>query len=68
MLKKLVITLVGFIFVCALSGCEQRGPAQRMGEKLDSAKESVQDTVNPKGPVEKSGREVDKALNTNKNT
>lgn len=66
MLKKILAIFMTTLFFCALTGCEQRGPAQRLGEKVDNAKESVQDTVNPKGPVEKAGREADKALDTNK--
>lgn len=68
MIKKCLAMLLTTIFVCMLTGCEKRGPVQRMGEKVDNAKESVQDTVSPKGPVEKTGREVDKALDTNKNS
>ncbi len=66
MIKKILAVLIGFIFVCALSGCDkQPGSGQRLGEKVDKAKESVQDTINPKGPAEKTGREVDKALDSN---
>ena len=46
-----------------LTGCHNnKGPAQKAGEKLDKAKEKVEDTVDPKGPGEKAGRKVDKAL------
>ena len=46
-----------------LAGCHNnKGPGQRAGEKLDKAKEKVEDTVDPKGPGEKAGRKVDKAL------
>lgn len=68
MLKKCLITLLAAIFACVLSGCEKRGPVQRLGEQVDTAKEKVQDTVNPKGPAEKAGRQVDKALDTNKDS
>ena len=46
-----------------LGACRrEKGPAQKAGEKLDDAKEKVDDTLNPKGPAEKAGRKVDKAL------
>lgn len=61
MLKKVFAILLTTLFVLVLIGCEKRGTGQRLGEKVDNAKEAVQDTVNPKGPVEKAGREVDKA-------
>jgi hypothetical protein len=43
-------------------GCESKGTAQSAGEKIDNAKEKVEDAVDPKGPVEKAGRKVDKAV------
>lgn len=45
-----------------MSACRQKGPAQRVGEKLDNAKEKVGDAINPKGPVEKAGRKIDKSV------
>jgi hypothetical protein len=46
-----------------LAGCHSnKGPGQRAGEKLDNAKEKVEDTLDPKGPAEKAGRKVDKAI------
>jgi hypothetical protein len=46
-----------------LAGCHNdKGPVERAGEKLDNAKEKVEDTLDPKGPAEKAGRKVDKAL------
>ncbi len=45
------------------TGCpHHKGPAERAGQKVDRAKEKVEDTVDPKGPAEKAGRKVDKAV------
>ena len=45
----------------ALTGCPKKGPAEKVGEKIDAAKDAVSDTVNPKGPAEKAGRSLDRA-------
>jgi predicted small lipoprotein YifL len=45
----------------ALTGCPDKGPAQKAGEKIDNAKDKISDTVDPKGPAEKAGRAIDRA-------
>ena len=44
------------------SGCREKGPAERAGEKLDQTKDKVEDTFDPKGPAQKAGRKIDRAL------
>ncbi len=44
------------------SGCREKGPAEKAGEKVDHAIDKVDDAVNPKGPAEKAGRAVDRAV------
>jgi hypothetical protein len=46
----------------AVTGCREKGPAEKAGEKLDKAGEKISDTLDPKGPAEKAGRAVDKAV------
>ncbi|HEX7776273.1 MAG TPA: hypothetical protein VF449_07075 [Parvibaculum sp.] len=63
MLRK---TIIGTLIVlplmgAALAGCDDKGPAEKAGEKLDDAGQSVKDAVNPPGPAEKAGRDIDKA-------
>jgi hypothetical protein len=55
----LVVALAGAGMT--MSACEKKGPAQDAGEKLDKAKDKIDDAVNPKGPLEKAGRAVDRA-------
>jgi hypothetical protein len=44
-------------------GCEaEKGPAQKAGEKVDSAVQNAKDRLDPAGPAEKAGRAVDKAV------
>lgn len=49
---------------CAVSmvACKPKGPAEKAGEKVDSAVENLKDAVDPKGPVEKAGEKIDKVL------
>ncbi|WZO95957.1 hypothetical protein EP7_002930 [Isosphaeraceae bacterium EP7] len=48
--------------VLCFTGCE-KGPAEKMGEKVDNAAQDAKDIVVPPGPVEKVGREVDRTVN-----
>lgn len=41
----------------ALAACE-KGPAEKAGEKIDKAV----DSLSPKGPVEKAGKRIDRAV------
>jgi hypothetical protein len=54
------------VFLCGIAmgitGCVQKGPAQRAGEKIDNAADALRDTVDPPGPAQKAGRAVDRAL------
>lgn len=51
------LTLIG------LTACHQEGPAERAGKNVDHAGQSVRDTLDPpKGPVESTGRKIDRAL------
>ncbi len=50
--------LAGLVFV---AGCEEKGPAEKAGEKLDNAASRASDALNPKGPVEKLGEKIDRA-------
>lgn len=47
----------------ALAACDPpAGPAERAGQSLDRAAESLRDTVDPpSGPAERAGRAVDRA-------
>ncbi len=63
MLRK---TIIGMFIVLpltagALAACDDKGPAEKAGEKLDDAGQSVKDAINPPGPAEKAGRDIDKA-------
>jgi hypothetical protein len=45
----------------SLGACRQEGTAQKAGQAIDEAKDKIADTLDPKGPVEKAGRGIDRA-------
>jgi len=63
-------TRVGMMLAAALmmasvglaSGCRDKGPHEKAGDAIDDAAEKAKDKIDPPGPAEKAGREVDKAL------
>jgi len=48
--------------ISLLTGCVQKGPTQRAGERIDNAVQDMQDAVDPPGPAQKAGRSLDRAL------
>jgi hypothetical protein len=63
--RALVLTavLAAGIFTFTAIGCtEKKGPAEKVGEKIDETVDKVKDAVDPKGPAEKTGEKIDKAL------
>ena len=55
--QHVAVSLV--LSLALLAGCEQKGPAQKAGEKIDKAVESVGKEVQKAG--EKTGEELDEA-------
>jgi hypothetical protein len=49
------------------SGCREKGPAERAGEKVDRTMDKIEDKLDPKGPAEKAGRKLDRAIDDAKN-
>jgi len=56
----LAVVAFGFVVAIGLAACEDKGPLQKAGEKIDRATD--QDKVIGKGPLEKAGRNVDDAV------
>jgi hypothetical protein len=54
-----MVVVLGLLGSGVLVGCE-RGPAEKVGEKLDKAL----DKLSGKGPLEKAGERVDQAVDT----
>jgi hypothetical protein len=63
--SAVVIAALAAMLGGAALGCKREGPAERAGKKMDHVKDKVDDTINPKGPVEKAGRAIDRAVNDN---
>jgi hypothetical protein len=51
------------LMTVGLTACHREGPGERAGKSLDNAGRSLSDAVDPpRGPVESTGRKVDRAL------
>jgi hypothetical protein len=50
-----------FAATIGLAGCREKGPGEQVGEAMDDFKDDVADTFDPKGPLEKAGRAIDRA-------
>lgn len=66
MRKNTAYRFLAFPFVLGgllpLVGCQEEGPAERAGERVDKAARDVRDTINPpSGPAEAAGRKIDDA-------
>jgi hypothetical protein len=44
------------------TGCREKGPGERAGEKIDHSLDKLKDKLDPPGPVEKAGRKIDRAI------
>jgi len=44
------------------TGCREKGPVEKAGEKIDEAVDKMKDAVDPKGPAEQAGKKIDRAL------
>ncbi len=54
-LLLLAATLMG------TTGCSKKGPAEKLGEKIDGTKDPIHDALEPDGIGEKAGKKIDKA-------
>ena len=62
-LRTVVLTAFLVAGTVVLTGCERDGPAEELGEKIDDAAGKARDAVDPpKGPLEKAGRKIDRAV------
>jgi hypothetical protein len=57
--QVLAVTALGFVVAVGSVACEDKGPLQKAGEKIDRVTD--QDKVIGKGPLEKAGKNVDDA-------
>lgn len=44
-LKKVMLVLAMSIFVLGISGCKEKGPAEKAGEKIDESMDKAADTA-----------------------
>jgi hypothetical protein len=69
-LKKLSLLSAGLLIAAGLFACEQKGPAEKAGEKIDQAvekaQEKIEDATKPEGPMEQAGKKVDEVVEDTK--
>ncbi len=54
--------LAAMLLALPLVACDDSGPAERAGERVDRTLERARDAVDPpRGPVERAGRAIDRA-------
>jgi hypothetical protein len=59
--RKLALVVVLGLGTLGLAACDNDGPAEQTGEKVDNAIERAGDAINPQGPAERAGEAVDDA-------
>ena len=57
--RILAVTALGLVVAIGSAACEDKGPLQKAGEKIDRATD--QDKAIGKGPLEKAGKGIDDA-------
>ena len=71
-LKKQFMLSISLLIAAGLFACEQKGPAEKAGEKIDQtvekAQEKIEDATKPEGPMEKAGKKVDEVVEDTKET
>jgi hypothetical protein len=69
-LKKLSVLSVSLLIAAGLFACEQKGPAEKAGEKIDQAvekaQEKIEEATKPEGPMEKVGKKIDQTVEDTK--
>jgi len=69
-LKKLSVLSAGLLIAAGLFACEQKGPAEKAGEKFDRAveqtQEKIEDATKPEGPMERAGKKIDEVVEDTK--
>ena len=53
--------LLAAVVTVGVAGCQEKGPAEKTGEKIDKTAKDAKDALDPRGPAEKAGAKVDKA-------
>lgn len=62
--KTLILMAIALPVMGALAACDDKGPAEKAGEKIDNAAQSMKDTIDPPGPAEDAGRKIDNTFDS----
>jgi hypothetical protein len=62
MQKYLTLAAAGLLAL-GLAACQQQGPAEQAGQKIDNLGQKASDALNPpQGPAQSVGRKIDRTL------
>lgn len=64
--KTLILMAIALPVMGTLAACDDKGPAEKAGEKIDNAAQSMKDAIDPPGPAEDVGRSIDDAFDSDK--
>jgi predicted small lipoprotein YifL len=60
---KILSLMLGVgLLVVALGGCEQKGPLEQSGKKIDEAVEDLGEAMKKEGPAERAGKKIDETV------
>ena len=48
--------------VLGLGACEDKGPAESAGHKIDQSVEKAKEAIDPQGPAERAGEKIDETV------
>ena len=65
-LTRISILTAILAFSLFLVGCQEKGPAEKTGEKIDETVENVEEKINPQGTAEEAGENIDEAVEKTK--
>lgn len=57
--NKRLTSLTIIVLALGLGACEQQGPVERAGERVDETMDEAKDALDPQGPAERAGEKVD---------
>lgn len=67
-IKSGLLATITLVSLLAVSACEEQGPAEKTGEKVDNAVENLKDKYDEqtKGPMERTGQAIDESVDATK--
>lgn len=62
-MKKLYLLTATLLAAASLSGCFEKGPAEKVGKTVDESYQKAKDNLQNKGSAQKIGESIDERVN-----